>query len=106
MKKHDLLRSGDSIIRVLDVQDDRILVIDCVKHTMPVWVDVEPLKFGMLKYESLNRDSFQSELFNPEMLGSGMLEFETSEFHTQCSGKEIVRVKSLALAKQHICETL
>lgn len=89
MKKYDLLRSGDSIIRVLDVQDDRILVIDCIKHTMPVWVDVETLKFGMLKCESLKRESFQSELFHPEMLGSGMLEFETSEFHSQCSGKEV-----------------
>lgn len=44
MKKYDLLRSGDSIIRVLDVQDDRILVIDSIKHSMPVWVDVESLE--------------------------------------------------------------
>ena len=44
MKKHDLLRSGDSIIRVLDVQDDRILMIDCVKQTMPVWVESELLE--------------------------------------------------------------
>ena len=44
MKKYDLLRSGDSIIRVLYIQDDRILVIDCIKHSMPVWVDVESLE--------------------------------------------------------------
>ena len=44
MKKYDLLRSGDSIIRVLDVQDDRILVIDCMKQTMPVWVESELLE--------------------------------------------------------------
>ena len=44
MKKYDLLRSGDSIIRVLDVQDDRILVIDCLKQTMPVWVESELLE--------------------------------------------------------------
>ena len=44
MKKHDLLRSGDSIIRILDMQDDRILMIDCVKHTMPVWVEAESLE--------------------------------------------------------------
>ena len=44
MKKHDLLRSGDSIIRVLDVQDDRILMIDCLKHSMPVWVESELLE--------------------------------------------------------------
>jgi len=39
MKKYDLLRSGDTIIRVLEVQSDRILVIDCIKRTMPVWVE-------------------------------------------------------------------
>ena len=44
MKKHDLLRSGDNIIRVLDVQDDRILVIDCIKHSMPVWRKFESLE--------------------------------------------------------------
>lgn len=44
MKKHDLLRSGDSIIRILDMQDDRILVIDCLKQTMPVWLESEWLE--------------------------------------------------------------
>ena len=44
MKKHDLLRSGDNIIRVLDIQDDRILMIDCLKQTMPVWVESELLE--------------------------------------------------------------
>ena len=39
MKKYDLLRSGDSIIRVLEVQQDRVLMIDCIKMTMPVWVE-------------------------------------------------------------------
>ena len=34
MKKYNLLRSGDSIIRVLEVQGDRVLVIDCIKRTM------------------------------------------------------------------------
>jgi len=38
MKKYDLLRSGDTIIRVLEIQNNRILIIDCVKKTMPVWV--------------------------------------------------------------------
>ncbi len=39
MKKHDLLRSGERIIRVLDIQDDGVLIIDCIKRTMPVWVE-------------------------------------------------------------------
>ena len=58
MKKYDLLRSGDSIIRVLDVQDDRILVIDCIKHTMPVWRKVESLDSVLLESELLS-GSFQ-----------------------------------------------
>ena len=40
MKKYELLRSGDSIIRVLEVREDKVLVIDCIKQTMPVWVDL------------------------------------------------------------------
>ena len=44
MKKYDLLRSGDSIIRVLELQGDRVLIIDCIKRTMPVWVEVVALE--------------------------------------------------------------
>ena len=57
MKKYDLLRSGDNIIRILDIQDDRILMIDCVKHTMPVW----------RKFESV--DSVLSESSDSEIIG-------------------------------------
>jgi len=44
MKKYNLLRSGDNIIRVLEVQGDRVLVIDCIKRTMPVWVEIMALE--------------------------------------------------------------
>ena len=44
MKKYDLLQSGDSIIRVLVVQGDRVLIIDCIKRTMPVWVKKDSLE--------------------------------------------------------------
>lgn len=44
MKKHDLLRCVDRIIRILEIQDDRILMIDCIKQTMPVWVESELLE--------------------------------------------------------------
>lgn len=44
MKKYDLLRSGDTIVRVLDIQDDRILMIDCIKRKMPVCVKTELLE--------------------------------------------------------------
>ena len=38
MKKHDLLKDGNNIIRVLEIRTDKILIIDCIKKTMPVWV--------------------------------------------------------------------
>ena len=45
MKKHDLLKDGNNIIRVLQIWPDKILIIDCVKKTMPVWVDSLVLDF-------------------------------------------------------------
>ena len=44
MKKHDLLRSGDNIVRVLDVQQERVFVIDCINRKMPVWMESELLE--------------------------------------------------------------
>jgi len=44
MKKYDLLQSGDSIIRVLVVQSGKVLVIDCIKRTMPVWMGLDTLE--------------------------------------------------------------
>lgn len=44
MKKHDLLKDGNNIIRVLEIKVDIILIIDCIKRTMPVWVEVSALK--------------------------------------------------------------
>jgi len=43
MKKHDLLKNGNNIIRVLDVKPDKILMIDCIKRTMPIWVEASIL---------------------------------------------------------------
>ncbi|SEJ71056.1 Mu transposase, C-terminal [Propionispira arboris] len=37
MKKHDLLKEGNNIIRVLEIQPNKILMIDCIKRTMPIW---------------------------------------------------------------------
>ena len=39
MKKYDLMKSGEKMIRVLEVQEDKVLIIDCIRKTMPVWVD-------------------------------------------------------------------
>ena len=44
MQKNDLFRSNDTIYRVIEVEVGRVLVIDCIKLTMPIWVPTSPLK--------------------------------------------------------------
>lgn len=43
MKKNDLLKKEDSIIRVLETNDDKLLIIDCIKGTMPKWSELKLL---------------------------------------------------------------
>ena len=43
MKKNELIKSGSGIYRILHIQNDNVLVIDCVKMTMPNWVKEESL---------------------------------------------------------------
>lgn len=43
MQKSDLYFKNDAIIRVLDLKEDRVLVIDCIRRTMPQWKDIVSL---------------------------------------------------------------
>lgn len=52
MRKYEMLKCGDSILRVLELQQDKVLVLDCIKKTMPVWVEANAL---------LNYSSYQAE---------------------------------------------
>lgn len=55
MKKHDLLKSDTGIIRVLDIQPDKILILDCIKRTMPVWVQPSEVdSYSTCSIEALN----------------------------------------------------
>ena len=38
MKKNSLWKSGEQIVRVLELKNEKVFVIDCVKRTMPYWV--------------------------------------------------------------------
>ena len=40
MKKNQLIRCQGTIYRVLEVEEDSILLIDCIKKTMPKWYDI------------------------------------------------------------------
>ena len=43
MKKNSLLRKLDSIIRILDIEESKALMIDCIKLTVPKWIDISDL---------------------------------------------------------------
>lgn len=43
MKKNSLWKSGEQIVRVLDVKNEKVFVIDCVKRAMPYWVIADSL---------------------------------------------------------------
>ena len=51
------------IYRVLAVKDEKVLVIDCVKKTMPVWMEIGKLD-GFVEEEESNR----SETGDADML--------------------------------------
>lgn len=40
MKKNDLLKCGNTVIRVLEIQDDKAFIINCQKRNIPTWVFV------------------------------------------------------------------
>lgn len=40
MRKNELYRNNNSIIRVLEIKNNAVLVIDCISKTMPQWIGV------------------------------------------------------------------
>lgn len=43
MKKNDLFRNSETIVRILNLQENRALIIDCIKLTVPRWIDISAL---------------------------------------------------------------
>lgn len=44
MKKNDLLQWGSTIIRVLEIQSDKVFIIDCRKKNIPTWVLISEIQ--------------------------------------------------------------
>ena len=47
MQKNDLLKFENSIVRILETTEDKVLVIDCIKITVPK--RERNFKFGIIK---------------------------------------------------------
>lgn len=69
MKKHDLLRKDGTIIRVLEIEANRVQIIDCIKRTMLVWTETSMLdQYVICPEEELT-----------ELTGMGNVDQETLE---------------------------
>lgn len=55
MKKNDLIKTEDSIFRVLNVGEDNVLVIDCIKKTMPKFYTMKHFQ-TMMTLEDIERN--------------------------------------------------
>ena len=44
MQKNDLLKCDDALVRILAIEGERVLIIDCVNPAMPRWVSANSLK--------------------------------------------------------------
>ena len=53
--KNQLLQNDTQLIRVLDMEADRVFIIDCIKRTMPVWTDAESIN----EYVPCSEDTLQ-----------------------------------------------
>lgn len=56
MQNNQLLRSGETIIRVLDIKDGQAFIVDCKRQTVPKWVNIDTLT----EYETCTDDVIDS----------------------------------------------
>lgn len=56
MQKNELLKYDDSIIRILEIKADSALVVDCIRKSMPKWVQQSEI----FCYENCNEQELVS----------------------------------------------
>ena len=56
MKKNDLIKTENGIFRILSIEADRVLAIDCIKKTMPKFYPVS--SFGNGEFIDCMADNF------------------------------------------------
>ena len=78
IQKNQLLQRVDQIIRILDVEEDRVSIIDCIKRTMPVWTNAESLS----EYIPCSEDTLQ------EMTDTFLVDFESLDAESRKTAYE------------------
>ena len=57
-RNHRIIRHEDTMLRILDTEEDKVLAIDCVKRGMPKWISLSGLKDGM----EISEEDFGKEM--------------------------------------------
>lgn len=70
IKKNQLLQNDTQLIRVLDIEANRVFVIDCIKKTMPVWKDIEAINEYVLCSEDTLQEITDTILIDLDNLDS------------------------------------
>lgn len=53
MQKNDLIQTGDIVLRILTIDGDRVLAIDCLKRNMPKWYQLADLNYETFTEQEL-----------------------------------------------------
>ena len=62
MKKNDLIKTEDGIYRILSIEANRVLAIDCIKKTMPKFYKDRNIDFNKVR---LVAPKFRASASNP-----------------------------------------
>lgn len=75
MQKNSLLKKDESIIRILDIKNEKIFTIDCVKRTMPRWINQSELNSYSCCTEKELLENTQMSIEDMEALSSERRKF-------------------------------
>ena len=113
MKNNQLLKNGKSLIRVLDISEEKVFIVDCNNKTMPKWVTVDsitnytPCSDDELDtLPDINDFDLQSRKFAYEHFTyiAGVLPFITDKKRRCAVIADIAEIRNIS--KQTICNYL
>ena len=75
MKKNELIRKGNLIYRILEIEGDYVLVIDCIKCITPKWVE----KHLFSEYEQCGKEEL-SQISGMELKNIELLDLKSQKY--------------------------
>ena len=100
-----LIYDGKTILRIIGKKGTELLVIDCLKRTMPIWVprhDLEGFDVAISEEDLLQREAVRNlEDLSPAQLKEARTRFATISFLLTCVGDGDERRSATKLLAEH-----